>query len=94
MWGGSDADTIDFGDPSGLDLVQTSGASGHNSWGDPPGYIFLGSKTTVHGNATSASNTADGEDRMTVWYLQSMNVLTSPAGLTAPTGYASAPATC
>ena len=37
----------------------------------------------VHGNAATPSpsdRTADGEDEITVWYLQSMDVVTSPTG--------------
>ena len=84
--GGSDVDLIQLGDPSGLDLAQTSNPALNKEQLGDAGYIFLGSKTTVHGNATAASNTADGEDRMTVWYLQSMDVVTSPTGLQAGTG--------
>ncbi len=79
VWGGSDVDVIVLGDRSGLDRAQTSDpALNKEQWGDD-GYIFLGAKTTVHGNSSGASNTADGEDILTVYYLQSMNVVTSPA---------------
>jgi hypothetical protein len=77
VWGNSEVDIIQLGDPSGLDLSQPGSKT---TWGSA-GYIFLGAKTTVHGNATSTSTTADGEDEVTVWYLQSMDVVTSPTGL-------------
>ncbi|WP_203230655.1 calcium-binding protein [Agromyces humi] len=86
VWGGSDVDLIDLGDPSGLDLAQTTNPALNKEQLGDPGYIFFGSKTTIHGNATLASGTADGEDRITVWYLQSMNVVTSPTGLQTGTG--------
>ncbi len=77
VWGDSDVDIFELGDPSGLDTTQPGTKT---TWGSD-GYIFLGSKTTIHGNATLTSNTADGEDEITVWYLQTMDVLTSPTGL-------------
>ncbi|MDQ0612685.1 hypothetical protein QF046_000326 [Microbacterium sp. W4I4] len=82
IWGGSDVDIIQLGDPSGLDLSQPGAKT---TWGSA-GYVFLGSKTLVHGNATLTSNTADGEDEITVWHLQSMNVVTSPTGLQSGAG--------
>ncbi|MGU3646985.1 hypothetical protein ACLBXX_18660 [Microbacterium sp. C23T] len=86
VWGGSDVDVFQLGDRSGLDLAQTSNAAlNKEQWGDA-GYIFFGAKTIVHGNATLTSTTADGEDEFTVWYLQSMDVVTSPTGLQSGTG--------
>ncbi|GAB3043216.1 hypothetical protein GCM10027052_26710 [Parafrigoribacterium mesophilum] len=86
VWGGSDVDLIQLGDPSGLDLAQTTNpALNKEQWGDA-GYIFLGAKTTIHGNATTDSLTSDGEDRITVWHLQSMDVVTSPTGLQSGVG--------
>ncbi len=82
VWGGSDVDLIELGDPSGLDLAQTSNPALNKEQLGDDGYIFLGSKTTIHGNATTNSTTSDGEDRITVYYLQSMDVLTSPSAAT------------
>ena len=53
--GGSDVDLIQLGDPSGLDLAQTTNPALNKEQLGDAGYIFLGSKTTVHGNATAAS---------------------------------------
>src|SRR6185295_18214561 len=76
-WGDTDVDIFQFGDPSGLDLVPAGSKTSH---GDP-GYIFIGSKTIVHGSQDLPSTGDDGEDEFTVWYLQSANVITSPAQL-------------
>ncbi|MEO6494544.1 MAG: hypothetical protein ABIP99_17070 [Ilumatobacteraceae bacterium] len=86
VWGGSDVDLIQLGDPSGLDLAQTANSALNKEQLGDAGYIFLGSKTTIHGNSTTNSLTSDGEDRFTVWYLQSMNVITSPTGLQSGVG--------
>ena len=86
VWGGSDVDLIQLGDPSGLDLAQTTNAALNKEQLGDAGYIFLGSKTTIHGNATTNPLTSDGEDRITIWYLQSMDVVTSPTGLQSGVG--------
>ena len=84
IWGNNDVDFFQLGDPSGLDTNP-------NPIGDTmltlgaPGYIFFGAKTIVRGsnNAVTAGDpghdpsVADGEDHFTVWYLQSMDVITA-----------------
>ena len=57
IWGDTDVDTFQFGDAGGIGGTTTL---------DSPGYILLGGKTRVFGNA--------GEDLFTVDYLQTMNV--------------------
>ncbi|HEX6131969.1 MAG TPA: hypothetical protein VF044_09565, partial [Actinomycetota bacterium] len=87
IWGYDDVDHIDFGDPSGLPTA----ADEKTDLGDP-GYIFLGSKTIARGsdNPITAGDgahnpsIADGEDVFTVWYLQSMDVVSAPAQLADP----------
>jgi len=69
IFGNSDVDTIQFGDPTGI--------AGGTTQGDT-GYIFLGSKTRVYGSASSVAGANDGEDRMTVYYLQDTLTRTSP----------------
>ncbi len=70
IWGNSDVDTFQFGDPSG--------ASGGTTHGDD-GYIFIGSKTRVRGSQNLDSSVPDGEDRFLVYYLQDAAVTTGPA---------------
>src|SRR5690606_34369062 len=68
----SDIDLFQFGD--------TGGAGGTTTWGSD-GYIYLGSKTRVYGDATSnpTSDPDDGEDHFVVYYLQDAAAQTSPA---------------
>jgi hypothetical protein len=70
IWGNTDVDTIQFGDPTGI--------AGGTGQGDP-GYIYLGSKTRAYGSQDLDPNHADGEDRFIVYYLQDTNTQTSPA---------------
>ena len=67
IWGDTDVDTIQFGDPTGIGMTNTLGSAG---------YIHLGSQTRVHGsdNLSAARRSDDGEDRILVFFLQSMNV--------------------
>ncbi|MFZ1411071.1 MAG: hypothetical protein WAS07_06420, partial [Micropruina sp.] len=65
IWGDTDVDTIQFGDPTGIGMTNTLGS---------PGYIHLGSQTRVHGSEDLDSTGDDGEDRITVYFLQTMNV--------------------
>ncbi|MFZ0529764.1 MAG: hypothetical protein WAL91_04410, partial [Propionicimonas sp.] len=71
IWGDTDVDTIQFGDTTGIGMTNTLGS---------PGYIHLGSQTRVHGGNVGPLSTDpvppanDGEDRITVYYLQTMNV--------------------
>ena len=69
IFGNTDADTINFGDPSG--------ASGGTAQGDD-GYIFLGSKTRVYGGPSTVAGADDGEDRFVVYYLQDTASTTGP----------------
>ncbi|MHB1243985.1 MAG: beta strand repeat-containing protein, partial [Gaiellaceae bacterium] len=73
IWGHTDVDTIQLGDPSGI-----AGGATH---GDP-GYIFIGSKTIARGGQEDGSSLGDdGEDRFVVWYLQDADVTErTPAG--------------
>ena len=52
IWGNSDVDTFQFGDETGVNAC-----GGHGAAAAPrlrsDGYIFLGSKTRVHGNSTT-----------------------------------------
>ena len=70
IWGHIDVDTFQFGDMTGY--------AGTNIWGED-GYIFLGSKTRVHGSQDPDSRGDDGEDRFIIYYLQDTLTLTSPA---------------
>ncbi|MBK5565794.1 hypothetical protein [Ensifer sp. SSB1] len=74
IFGNTDVDTIQFGDPSGAGGTNTQGS---------PGYIFLGSKTRAYGSQTLNPTVADGEDRFTVYYLQDTATETSPNKTTA-----------
>lgn len=71
IWGNTDADTIQFGDASGLAMGTTLGSAG---------YIHLGSQTRAYGGNVPPTSTDpvppadDGEDRFIVFYLQTMNV--------------------
>jgi Ca2+-binding RTX toxin-like protein len=66
VWGHTDLDRFELGDATGL-----SGGTAVDS----PGYIHLGSDTRIHGSHSPAvAKGADGEDRFTIWYLQTMNV--------------------
>jgi hypothetical protein len=75
IWGNGDSDYFQFG---GVD-----GDSGTTTWGVDE-YIFLGSKTRVHGGQTTATVGTialpgnDGEDRFAVYYLQDTATVTSP----------------
>jgi len=67
IWGDTDVDTFQFGDPTGVAGGTTV---------DSPGFMLLGSKTRVFGSQNlSADDEPDGEDRFTVYYLQTMNVV-------------------
>ncbi|HEX5591393.1 MAG TPA: Calx-beta domain-containing protein [Candidatus Limnocylindrales bacterium] len=96
VWGNTDIDTFQLGDPSGLAGGEVPG-DGISTWASD-GFILLGSKTIVRGTAIApvcgtACLSADvnpyasgdpknlDEDRFTVWYLQGMNVVTDPLGL-------------
>jgi Calx-beta domain/RTX calcium-binding nonapeptide repeat (4 copies) len=97
VWGNSDIDTFQLGDPSGDDPLNVKTTLGS------PGYIFLGSKTQIYGTNTapvcgaSSCLSADvdlyaagdrknlDEDNFLVWYLQSMNVVTDPSITQPPT---------
>ncbi|MEQ1826278.1 MAG: hypothetical protein ABL921_10035, partial [Pirellula sp.] len=70
IWGNNDVDTFQFGDSSGIVGTTTFGIDG---------YIFLGSKTRVHGSQDLPSTGNDGEDRFNVYYLQDMTVTTASA---------------
>jgi hypothetical protein len=82
IWGNADVDTFQFGDPSGEDLVP---AGSKTTWGNP-GYIFIGSKTRVHGSQDADSTGDDGEDQFIIYYLQSADVVGSPADLATDDG--------
>jgi len=69
IWGHTDSDTFQFGDPSG--------AAGTTIWGQD-GYIFIGSPTRVHGSQDVPSTGDDGEDRFFVYFLQDADVTTGP----------------
>src|SRR5205814_9722108 len=87
IWGNNDIDTFQLGDPSGITGGEVAG-DGITTFASD-GYIFLGSKTIIRGTNTPPG--VDGkspdvnpyaddkknldEDRFTVWYLQSMNVV-------------------
>jgi hypothetical protein len=73
IWGNTDTDTFQFGDPSGV--------GGGTNQGDP-GFVFLGSKTRVRGSQSpdaSAAEAGASEDRFVVYYLQDAAVTTGPA---------------
>jgi hypothetical protein len=72
IYGNGDIDVFQFGD--------TGGSGGTTTWGSP-GYIYLGSKTRVYGDATSDAtvDVDDGEDHFVVYYLQDAAAQTSPA---------------
>ena len=66
IWGDTDVDTFQLGDEGGV-----AGGTAVDS----AGYIRLGGNTRIHGSQNlSATDEPDGEDRFTVYYLQSMNV--------------------
>ena len=73
IFGNDDVDSFQLGDPSGV-AGGTTAAS--------PGYVFLGSKTRIYGSSDDVAggdgahdpSIADGEDRFTVYFLQSMDV--------------------
>jgi len=77
IWGHTDVDTIQFGDPSGQDLFGGPDLSVPGS----DGYIFIGSRTIARGSENLDSGGDDGEDEFRVWYLQSANVVAAPAQL-------------
>ena len=91
VWGNNDIDTFQFGDRSGVTGGEIAG-DGLSTFASD-GYIFLGSKTIVRGSNSAVTvgdaghdpSIADGEDRFTVWYLQSMDVRTAPATPDDPT---------
>ena len=82
IWGNTDVDRFEFGDATGVNDCPTA-PDGRRGCATPSsdGYIFLGSKTMVHGSPSAVSPGGDGEDQFIVWYLQSMNVIAAPAGL-------------
>src|SRR5688572_4957696 len=87
IWGNNDIDTFQLGDPSGITGGEIPGDGIFTFASD--GYIFLGSKTIIRGTSVApgvggqspdVNPYADpqknlDEDRFTVWYLQSMNVV-------------------
>lgn len=70
IYGHTDVDTIQFGDPTG-DPYTTGG--GGTTQGNN-GYLFLGSKTRAYGTDVADTTSNNDEDSLTVYYLQSMNV--------------------
>ncbi|MEY2518223.1 MAG: large repetitive protein, partial [bacterium] len=65
VWGDTDVDVFQFGDPSGVGGATTVGSDG---------YVKLGGNTRVYGSQDESAAEPDGEDAFTVYYLQTMNV--------------------
>src|SRR5688500_14300830 len=66
VWGHTDVDTFQLGDPTGV--------AGGTAWG-APGYVFIGPKTRIRGSHDLDSSGDDGEDRFRVFYLQDADVV-------------------
>lgn len=82
VYGHTDGDLLQFGDPTGDPYVAGGGGT---TWGSN-GYVFLGSKTRAYGADVASAGNND-EDTFKVFYLQSMDVGSGQAGAPAGAGH-------